>query len=117
MWSIPEGEFTVRYQSVGSYLTERADGMVVALDTTIDDALREEGVAMDLNRFTQDMRKEAGYDVSDRIELEVEGELSERWVDWLADSTLADLTRVDDADLERSLSVDERSFTIKIKRI
>lgn len=43
------------------------------MDTVVTEDLRLEGVARDLVRAIQDMRKDAGYDVSDRISLSVSG--------------------------------------------
>jgi isoleucyl-tRNA synthetase len=48
-------------------------GMTVALDLELDDTLRREGLARELVRVIQDARKAAGLDVSDRIELWVDG--------------------------------------------
>ena len=44
-------------------------GLVVALDTTVDDELRAEGATRDLVRAVQSGRREAGLDVTDRIRL------------------------------------------------
>ena len=44
-------------------------GYLVALDTTLTPALVREGLARDAVRLVQDARKQAGLDVSDRIEL------------------------------------------------
>lgn len=44
-------------------------GTVIALDTSVSEELKLEGVARDLIRSIQDMRKEAGYQVMDRISL------------------------------------------------
>ena len=41
--------------------------VTVALDTTLTDALRAEGVAREFVNRVQNLRKEAGFDVSDRI--------------------------------------------------
>jgi isoleucyl-tRNA synthetase len=51
----------------------------VALDLTVSPELRLEGLARDLVRAVQDLRKEAGLKVSDRIELAVvaAGEVAE----------------------------------------
>lgn len=46
--------------------------MVVGLDTTITENLKIEGYARDIIRLIQDMRKEAGYQVTDRIMLSLE---------------------------------------------
>jgi isoleucyl-tRNA synthetase len=40
---------------------------VVALDTELDEALLQEGLARDLVRIVNDMRKSADFSVSDRI--------------------------------------------------
>ena len=44
-------------------------GYLVALDTTLTDALVREGLARDAVRLVQDARKQAGLEVSDRIEV------------------------------------------------
>jgi isoleucyl-tRNA synthetase len=49
-------------------------GYLVGLDTALDDALKREGLARELVRAVQDARKQAGLEVSDRIELLVEGD-------------------------------------------
>ena len=43
--------------------------VTVALDTALDDALRAEGVAREFVSRVQNLRKEAGFAVSDRIAL------------------------------------------------
>ena len=47
--------------------------LTVALDTRITDELRLEGYARDLVRGIQNIRKESGFEVTDRITLEVGG--------------------------------------------
>ncbi len=42
-------------------------GMVIAMDTHITEELELEGFARDIVRVIQDLRKEAGYEVSDRV--------------------------------------------------
>jgi isoleucyl-tRNA synthetase len=49
-------------------------GYLVGLDTALDDALKREGLARELVRAVQDARKQAGLEVSDRIDLLVEGD-------------------------------------------
>lgn len=47
--------------------------MVIALDTTLTEELKFEGYARDIIRQIQDMRKEADYQVTDRISLHISG--------------------------------------------
>ena len=43
----------------------------VALDTTIDDELRAEGIARDLVRVINDQRKALGFEIADRVRLQI----------------------------------------------
>ena len=49
------------------------DGLVLVLDTELTPALRAEGDARELQRAVQDLRKDAGLELDDRIELWVDG--------------------------------------------
>jgi len=49
------------------------EGLVVVIDTRLTPALRAEGDARELQRAIQDLRKEAGLELDDEIELRVEG--------------------------------------------
>jgi len=66
----------------------------VALDLTLDDDLRAEGMARELSRAINDLRKGAGFDISDRIVLRyyTTGDLAkvvERHRDWIMTEVLA----------------------------
>ena len=68
-----------------------SDGVTVALDSRLDDELRREGRVYDLIHRVNSMRKEAGLELTDRIELtlpETDRELLEH-EDWIARETLA----------------------------
>jgi isoleucyl-tRNA synthetase len=60
-------------------------GLVVVIDTELTDDLRAEGDARELQRAIQDLRKEAGLALDDRIEL---------WVDGLPDAVAVHLAAV-----------------------
>jgi isoleucyl-tRNA synthetase len=61
------GELLVEAREREGFAVAQEGGLVVALDTELDDALLQEGVARDLVRIINDMRKSADFDVSDRI--------------------------------------------------
>jgi isoleucyl-tRNA synthetase len=68
------------------------DGVTVALDLRLDDELLLEGRAYDLIRRVNAMRKEQGFEVTDRIVLTLpqeEAELVERHGEWIKDEVLA----------------------------
>jgi len=49
------------------------DGLVVVIDTELTPALRAEGAARDLQRAIQDLRRDAGLELDERIQLWVDG--------------------------------------------
>jgi isoleucyl-tRNA synthetase len=77
-----------------------ADGVTVALDTSLDDALLLEGRGYDLIRLVNSMRKEQGLELTDRIVLtvpEADSALVEQHGDWIKGEVLAVEIRVDGA--------------------
>ena len=67
------GDFLVETESAQGFACAEEGGYMVGLDTTLNDALIREGVARELIRVVQDSRKQAGLEVSDRIELMISG--------------------------------------------
>jgi len=59
----------VRAASHEKFALAQEDGIAVALDTTLNDALRSEGISRDLVRALNDLRKEVGLEIADRIHL------------------------------------------------
>jgi isoleucyl-tRNA synthetase len=87
-------ELAIVEEAGGELLVETDGGYTVALDTTIDEALRIEGLARELVNRIQRLRRELGLDVSDRIRLAVGGGEDLRRVmvehgGWVAGETLA----------------------------
>ena len=66
-------DLDLRVKSQGGFAVSREGGEVVALDLAITDDLRRRGYLRDLVRQVQDLRKNSGLEVSDRIELVVAG--------------------------------------------
>jgi isoleucyl-tRNA synthetase len=77
-----------------------SDGLSVALDTELDDALRLEGRAYDVIHHVNTMRKDAGLELTDRIRLWLgasDGDLLAHG-DWIARETLAVSVELSDED-------------------
>lgn len=63
------GEYEIAYEPLQDVTLDvmSGSGMVIAMDTLITEELELEGFARDIVRVIQDLRKEAGYEVSDRV--------------------------------------------------
>ena len=63
----------LRVRGQQGFAVSREGGEVVALDLDLDDGLRQRGLARDVVRLVQDLRKTSGLEVSDRIRLHLVG--------------------------------------------
>ncbi|HSD01165.1 MAG TPA: isoleucine--tRNA ligase [Gaiellales bacterium] len=94
-WTLEPGEFELRSRAREGFAVTDGEGFVVALDTEITPELRLEGIVRDLIRQIQDMRKDAGLEITDRIRLtypERDGDVTRAFTEhreWIAAETLA----------------------------
>jgi len=82
-------------QDIPGWSVTNEGTLTVALDLTITEELRLEGVARELIRSIQSMRKESGFEITDRIRLTVpqtdeNKACLEKFTDYIASQVLAD---------------------------
>jgi isoleucyl-tRNA synthetase len=110
----------------GHEVAEDGD-LLVALDTTLDDELAAEGVAREVAHRLQAMRKAAGYEISDRVDVAIAGEAAT--IDqlrphraWLAEELLASSVElgpdaaIPDADTDEQIDLDGVSLRLSVAR-
>jgi isoleucyl-tRNA synthetase len=91
-------EVLVERRGKEGWAVASADGVTVALDTTVDDDLQREARVNDLVHQVNTMRREAGLELTQRIVLTVpgsDGDLVPAHGDWIKAETLAVEIRVD----------------------
>ena len=59
-------------QDIEGWLVANSNGITVALDITISDELRKEGIARELINRIQNIRKDSGFEVTDKITVKIE---------------------------------------------
>ncbi len=64
-------------QDIPGWLVANANGITVALDITISEELKQEGIARELVNRIQNIRKDSGFEVTDKIKVQLQrsGEL------------------------------------------
>ena len=87
-------DFEITSEDMPGWLVASEGKLTVALDITITDELRREGVARELVNRIQNIRKESGFEVTDKIRVEIEStELTtpaiESFAEYIAQQTLA----------------------------
>ncbi|RIV34800.1 isoleucine--tRNA ligase [Flagellimonas lutimaris] len=58
-------------QDIEGWLVASSGSLTVALDVTIDETLRKEGIARELVNRIQNLRKESGFEVTDKIDIKI----------------------------------------------
>jgi len=71
MTTLESSDVEISSQDIDGWLVASQNGMTVALDITITENLRKEGVARELVNRIQNLRKDSGFEVTDRIMLSI----------------------------------------------
>jgi isoleucyl-tRNA synthetase len=115
-------EVLVQTEQKSGYQFASENGWAVALDTTLDQDLIDEGLARDFVRAIQQARKDAGFQVSDRIAILLAiGEDSrmphvfENWGDYIQNETLAEELRLVPRDYPELLEVKIGDETVHLR--
>jgi isoleucyl-tRNA synthetase len=117
-------EVEIGFKGKEGFDVESEEGVVVALDTNLTDDLKKEGYARDIVRFIQEMRKDADYQVDDRIFVLVDtvGDVSDAvnlFADYIKVETLADELQVGgefEWDKEKVVEMDGVEVKIAVRR-
>ncbi len=69
--SLRPGDYEISSEDMPGWLVASEGQLTIALDIQITDELRREGVARELINRIQNLRKDSGFDVTDRIEVSI----------------------------------------------
>ncbi|MHA7863233.1 isoleucine--tRNA ligase [Flagellimonas marinaquae] len=61
----------INSQDIEGWLVASSGPLTVALDVTIDETLKKEGIARELVNRIQNLRKESGFEVTDKIDIKI----------------------------------------------
>ncbi len=109
-------------EDMPGWLVANEGKLTVALDITVTDELYREGVARDLVNRIQNIRKANGYEIVDKIAIELErrDEINEAVTEfsaYIASQTLADsITLVEHLDEALDLEMDDYTVRISIRK-
>ncbi|MBI2523925.1 class I tRNA ligase family protein, partial [Candidatus Peregrinibacteria bacterium] len=106
-------EVRIVYQGSNGEQVQGEGGIVVRVDTQMTDALRQKGLARDLIRAVQRLRKETGLRLTERIVLQIEGnrETLKNYGDLIARETRATLGHSDSP--PHVLDIDGQIFSVR----
>ncbi|MAZ27789.1 MAG: isoleucine--tRNA ligase [Cytophagaceae bacterium] len=109
-------------QDIEGWLVASNAGLTVALDVTISDDLKAEGVARELVNRIQNLRKDSGFEVTDRIDVaiqkdgKVEAAVNSN-IEYIKNETLtANLNLADTVDNGIEIAFDDVETRLSIKK-
>lgn len=109
-------------EDIPGWTVANEGSLTVALDITVTDELRNEGVARELVKRIQNLRKESGFEITDRIDIQLEHNehtdmAVEQFRDYISAQVLANsLTLTDTVDNPTTLDFENFKVNINIKR-
>jgi isoleucyl-tRNA synthetase len=115
------GDVALEMEAIEGFEVEVEAGRAVALSLELDDALRREGLAREVVHAIQNARKQAGLEVSDRIELELGGDpalldAARAHEDYVSGETLAVSVSYDGAEAGTEARIEGRELRIGLMR-
>ena len=92
--TVTAADFEITSEDMPGWLVTSEGKFTVALDITVTDDLRREGVARELINRIQNIRKDSGFEVTDRIRVEIEAKEAvvgavAAYADYIGQQTLA----------------------------
>ena len=119
-----EGEIDIIRTGLEGWQVETEGGLSVAVDTDLSDELVKEGLAREFVNRVQNMRKEANFDVTDRIVIGVlTGEKVSEAINFMSEyiqqetlSEALDLKALEVSDYNKSWDIGDEECIISIRR-
>jgi len=109
-------------QDIEGWLVANTNGITVALDVTITLLLKNEGIARELVNRIQNLRKDSGFEVTDRIEVTVKDDKHlksavEENLTYIKEETLTEVLQFDnEVSNGTEIAFDDIATQIKIKK-
>ena len=69
--TLNKGDYEISSEDMPGWLVATEGAMTIALDVTVTEELKQEGVARELINRIQNLRKSSGFDVTDKIDVKI----------------------------------------------
>lgn len=115
--------FELKLEPKPEYAIANLDNNLVVLDIELTESLIEEGYLRELTREIQVGRKEAGFEIEDRIVLNVSStdlklnDLIKRNLSYIMNEVLSTSTEQIDGGFEKTIEIDDKIVKFNLKRV
>lgn len=113
-YTLKKEDILVSYDAKSNRPVLNNGDIVVSLDLTITEELKQEGITREIVRNVQDCRKQLDCQITDRIKIEIDGDLNQELKKYICQETLAEQTNILDQQADASFEIE--NIKIKIKK-
>ena len=119
---IESADVEILSDDIPGWLVGNEGRVTVALDITITDTLRKEGIAREMVNRIQNLRKAKDFEITDRIEIKVSSnelfdEAITEFRQYISTQVLADSIVVENDTYEDEIDIDEEKITLSILKV
>ncbi len=125
-WELLPDEVEIEFLGKQGFDVESEQGVVIALDTKLTENLKLEGLAREIVRQIQEMRKEADFNIADRIQVSLNFEndqnkrqkVLEKFEDFIKGEVLGNeiTNNLNKAEIKKEVEIETLKITIALKR-
>ncbi len=119
---IDREDVEISSEDMPGWLVASEGALTIALDVTISEELREEGIAREIVNRVQNLRKDSGLEVTDRIELSISSNSTtdsavNNWSEYIAAQTLATEVQISDEVSGIEIEIEGINLVISITKV
>ena len=109
-------------EDIPGWLVANAGKLTVALDVTITEDLRKEGIARELVNRIQNIRKSSGFDITDRINIKISDQEQVRttvseYKAYIASQVLADNIELGNVENGQEIDMDDYILQVSVDKV
>lgn len=113
-YTLKKEDILVSYDAKSNRPVLNNGDIVVSLDLTITEELKQGGITREIVRNVQDCRKQLDCQITDRIKIEIDGDLNQELKKYICQETLAEQANILDQQADASFEIE--NIKIKIKK-
>lgn len=118
---LPMNDFEVKTKDIQGWVVANDGNLTVALDTELNENLILEGISRELVNRIQNIRKESGLEVTDRIQVFIEPneklqKTVEKNKEYICEETLTDEIEFKNINVGNSIEIDDIGVKISIEK-
>ena len=123
--SVTKEDVEIISSEITGWVVEKEEDIITAVDTELDDDLIAEGLAREFVNRVQNMRKDAGFEVTDRIEIKFSGNAKivdavKQFQSYISSETLSENlseTKIFNGGFKQDWKIGEIDFSIQIEKV